>query len=163
MDKAEFEKAKFDHRSKAVITSYEAAARVQADVIRMLFLFNGGALVALLALMGAVAKSGAFFPDILQDIVTMFGRGLVAAVVAAFCSWAFIDLQSGRLHGELIAAAHEQRSTLRDGWGRFLAGSGVVIAIVASLWCGVTAMNMSATALSQIAKTIPPVAVPSKP
>lgn len=163
MEMTDREKAVFEHQSKLMVSMHEGAARVQSDVIRMLFLINGGALVALLALMGALAKTGAIFPDALGEIVALFSRGLVATVVGAFFAWMFQDMQASVGHVLLIEWRHEPRPTLRGNWGRGFAATGLVIAIAVSLWCCVSAMNKSALALSALAKSIPPATAATKP
>lgn len=154
------EKVVFDHQAKLIQISYEAAARVQGDVIRMLFLINGGALLALLALMGAVAKRGAVFPDSLGGIVMTFVNGLVAAVVAAAFSWIYHDWHAGARHRLLVDGELE---TERKAWATGLLALGLVIAIIVSLSCCLSAMSKSSVALAALAKSIPPAAAAPGP
>lgn len=152
-DPTDLTEALFEHRSKFVLTLLEASSKMIGDIIRTLFLFNGGALVALLALMGAMARNSISFPEGVSVLVLWFGAGLGFSILTTFLAWAYIDLlaaaENEALQNGLVSPSLSPTPEKMNGAGGAI--SLAAVSVIASAGCGVVGMLRSAEILGKIA------------
>lgn len=154
-DPTDLTEALFEHRSKFVLTLLEASSKMIGDIIRTLFLFNGGALVALLALMGALARNSVSFPEGVSVLVLWFGAGLGFSILTTFLAWAYIDLlaaiENQALQNGTVSPSLSHTPDQVTGPG--IAIGLAALSVIASAGCGIIGMLQSAEILSKIAST----------
>jgi len=120
------------------------------DLVKMLFLFNGGALIAILALLGALARNGQKFPPAIDEIVRTFGFGLAAIVIASLAAWLAQDALSTQ-HQDSVLGDTSDASIANY---RAIAVLIAICGMIASLVFGIIGMTKSADALGVFAEQV---------
>ncbi len=148
----ELRAALLEHRSKFVLTLLEASSKMIGDLVRTMFLFNGGALVALLALMGALARNNVKLPSDMTDVVIWFGSGLGCSMLATFFAWGFMDILANVENAALQNG--EPSPSLAPSTSKIFApgvcAALLVMALTASGTFGIIGMLVSAQILGNI-------------
>lgn len=123
----------------------ERASNHLEATIKSMFLINGGALVAIIALIGAVAKDGGIIPPSIADVMISFIYGLIASTGASFFAYFAID----------TAESATPPTYLSDSAFATVTGAGfglMLLCMGASLYFAISGSIDSTDAVRQIAE-----------
>lgn len=155
---------RLEHIAKLHLAAVDHLARTLTDSIRMLAIFNGGALVALLALIGSLARNGVVFPPQTPYLFGLFGIGLFAAAGAGICFWFASGVES--LSDEIDVLGSTRRISgatfLEMQFTANVAGTCGGFALLISLALGVFGVLLGAWALHDLGETLK-TAAPARP
>lgn len=128
----------WDNRVNFSLKSHQSTIEYSMVAMRSLFIANGGAVIAILAFMGSLAKEGAKFLELLDPLslsMAWFLGGVGAAILCAFFSY----MAQGHytVHGGAISGSDQEKTAERKG--RLWTILAVIIGIVgfAEFACGV--------------------------